>query len=209
MDLYRMSTVDVPEFPIASGARGPWQQQRCDSLHCHDEWWSSVPPSIAICFTQSLKTLFCTTTSCHYDLIQKRCSTFVNMVVGRSHYPYESQRSTHCSRLTEYCRRSLDPLTHLTVLVHVHKADRSRTHHRHVTAFLPLLFIHSAHSPTFPSLHLRHNAFYNPSIALPTSQLILQRFPCFSYVTVHYPALPSLLLRHKLFTEFTWRAAHG
>ena len=29
-------------------------------------------------------------------------------------YPYESQRSTHCSRWTEYC--------------HVHKAGSSRTH---------------------------------------------------------------------------------
>ena len=26
----------------------------------------------------------------------------------------------------------------------------------------------SAHSPTFPSLHLRHNSFSNPSVALPT-----------------------------------------
>ena len=32
-------------------------------------------------------------------LIQERCSTFVNMVLVRSHYPYESQRSTHCGRL--------------------------------------------------------------------------------------------------------------
>ena len=40
-------------------------------------------------------------------LIQERCSSFVNMILGRSHYPYESQRSTHCSRMTEYCRRWL------------------------------------------------------------------------------------------------------
>ena len=40
-----------------------------------------------------------------------------------------------------------------------------------------------AHSPTFPSLHLRHSSFSNPSIASPTSQLILQRFFRFSYVT--------------------------
>ena len=33
-----------------------------------------------------------------------------------------------------------------------------------------------AHSPTFPSLHLRHNSFSNPSVTSPTSQLILQRF---------------------------------
>ena len=40
----------------------------------------------------------------------------------------------------------------------------------------------TAHSPTFPSLHLHHNSFSNPSIALPTSQLILQPFFRFSYV---------------------------
>ena len=54
----------------------------------------------------------------------------------------------------------------------------------------------SAHSPTFPSLHLRHNSFSNPSIALPTSQLILQSFRCLTYVTDHSPNL-SLLLRHS------------
>ena len=42
-----------------------------------------------------------------------------------------------------------------------------------------------AHSRTFPSLHLCHNSFYNPSVPLPTSQLILQPFRCFIYVTVH------------------------
>ena len=57
----------------------------------------------------------------------------------------------------------------------------------------------SAHSATFPSLHLSHSSFSNPSVALPTSQLILQPFRRFTYVTVHSPALLSLLLRHKLF----------
>ena len=33
-----------------------------------------------------------------------------------------------------------------------------------------------AHSPTFPLLHLRHSSFSNISVALPTSQLILQHF---------------------------------
>ena len=31
----------------------------------------------------------------------------------------------------------------------------------------------TAHSPTFPSLNIRHSSFSNPSVALPTSQLIL------------------------------------
>ena len=57
-----------------------------------------------------------------------------------------------------------------------------------------------AHSPNFPSLHLRHNLFSNPSVALPTSQLILQPSRCFTYVTAHSPTLLSLFLRHKLFT---------
>ena len=43
---------------------------------------------------------------------------------------------------------------------------------------------------------------------LENSQLILQPFRCFIYVTVHSPTLLSLLLRHKLFTCFTWRAAY-
>ena len=57
-----------------------------------------------------------------------------------------------------------------------------------------------AHSPAFPSLHLRHNSFSNPSVALPTSQLIFQPLRCFTYVTVHSPTLLSLLLCHKLFS---------
>ena len=57
-----------------------------------------------------------------------------------------------------------------------------------------------AHSPTFSSLPLHHSSFSNPSIALPTSKLILQPFCCFTYITVHSPTLLSLLLRHKLFT---------
>ena len=58
-----------------------------------------------------------------------------------------------------------------------------------------------AHSPTFPSLHLRHNSFSNPSVALPTSQLILQSFRHFTYVAAHSPTLPSLQLRHSSFSN--------
>ena len=61
----------------------------------------------------------------------------------------------------------------------------------------------------FPSIHLRHSSFSNPSVALPMSQLILQPFRCFIYVTAHSPILLSLLLRHRLFTYVTWLAAHG
>ena len=41
----------------------------------------------------------------------------------------------------------------------------------------------TAHSPTLPSLYLCHNSLSSPSVASPTSQLILQPFFCFSYVT--------------------------
>ena len=58
------------------------------------------------------------------------------------------------------------------------------------------------------SLHLCHSSFSNPSVALPTSQLILQPFCCFTYITTHSPTLLSLFLRHRLFTYLPWRAAH-
>ena len=41
----------------------------------------------------------------------------------------------------------------------------------------------TTHSPTLPSLYLRHSSFSNPSVASPTSQFILQPFFRFSYVT--------------------------
>ena len=59
----------------------------------------------------------------------------------------------------------------------------------------------SAHSPTFPSLHLRHSSFSNPSVSLPTSQFILQPFRCFTYVTAHSPTLPLLHLRCSSFSN--------
>ena len=44
-------------------------------------------------------------------------------------------------------------------------------------------FIHvTTHSPTLPSLYLRHSSFSNPSVASSTSQFILQPFFRFSYV---------------------------
>ena len=41
----------------------------------------------------------------------------------------------------------------------------------------------TTHSPTLPSLYLRHSSFFNPSVASPTSQFILQPFFRFPYVT--------------------------
>ena len=79
-------------------------------------------------------------------------------------------------------------------------------HLRHSSLSNPSVASPTAHYPTFPSLHLRHNSFSNPSIALHTSQLILKPFRCFTYITDHSPTLLSLLLRHRLFTYVTRRA---
>ena len=69
------------------------------------------------------------------------------------------------------------------------------------TLLSPLLRHSRTHSPSFPSLHLRHTSFSNPSLAVPTSQLILQPFRCFTYVTAHSPTLLLLHLRHSSFSN--------
>ena len=51
----------------------------------------------------------------------------------------------------------------------------------------------TTHSPTLPSLYLRHSSFPNPYVVSPTSQFILQ--PC----SAHSPSFPSLHLRHSSF----------
>ena len=83
-------------------------------------------------------------------------------------------------------------------------------HLRHSSFSNPSLALPtSTHSRTLPLLHLRHSSFSNPSLALPMSQLILQTFRCFTYVTAHSPTVLSLPLCHRIFTYVTWRAAHG
>ena len=60
-----------------------------------------------------------------------------------------------------------------------------------------------AHSPTFPSLHLRQSSFSNTYFDLPKSQLTLQPFRWFTYVTAHSPTLLSLLLCHISFSNLS------
>ena len=69
----------------------------------------------------------------------------------------------------------------------------------------------TAHSPTLPLLHQRHNSFSNPaelilqiSVASPTSQLILQPFRRFTYITAHSPIPPLLHLRHSSFSNHSF-----
>ena len=50
------------------------------------------------------------------------------------------------------------------------------------------------------------SSFSNPSVALPTSQLILLPFRCFTYITAHSATLFSPFLRHRLFTYVTSRS---
>ena len=83
----------------------------------------------------------------------------------------------------------------------------------------------TVHSPTLPSLRLRHSSFSNPSVASPTSQLILQPFFRFSYVTgssITSPGKPPMMYvyfsnlchftyvtDHKLSRCFTYVTAHS
>ena len=58
----------------------------------------------------------------------------------------------------------------------------------------------TAHSPTLPSLYLRHNSFTNPPVASPTSQIILQPFFRLSYVTgfsLTSPGEPPMACTHS------------
>ena len=55
----------------------------------------------------------------------------------------------------------------------------------------------TTHSPTLLSLHLRHNSFYSPFVASPTSQLNLQPFHCFTYVTGTSCTSPDELPIHR------------
>ena len=120
-------------------------------------------------------------------------------------------------------RRFTHVIVHSTILPLFHLRHR---HFTYVTAHSTTL---SPHSTILTSLHLRHSSFYNPSAALPTSQLILQSFRCFTYVigtsptpqlilqpfcrfnyaTGHSTTLPLLHPRHRHFMYFTWRAAHA
>ena len=66
------------------------------------------------------------------------------------------------------------------------RLENEQSSHTQQSAFSNL-FCHftygTTHSPTVPSLYLRHSSFSNPFVASSTSQFILQPFFRFSYVT--------------------------
>ena len=71
-------------------------------------------------------------------------------------------------------------------------------------AFRRFMYV-TAHSPTLPSLYLRHNSFSNPSVALPMSQFILQPFFRFSYVTsssLNSPGEPPMIYNKRLYSNY-------
>ena len=59
------------------------------------------------------------------------------------------------------------------------------------------------HSSTLTSLHLRHSSFSNPSATLPTSQLILQPFRCFTYIIGTSPTSHLILQPFRRFIYAT------
>ena len=66
----------------------------------------------------------------------------------------------------------------------------------------------TSHSPTLPSLYLRHSWYSNPSVASPTSQIILQPFFRFSNIkgfSLTSPREPQKLLKKVL---LQWIPAH-
>ena len=88
------------------------------------------------------------------------------------------------------------------VMSRAHSPSFPSLHLRHSSFSRAHNYSHSrAHSPSFPSLHLCHSSFSNSSVALPTSQFILQPFHYFTYVTAHSPTLPSLYLHHSSFSN--------
>ena len=92
MDSYRASTVDVPECSISSSARVRAISSDitpCIVMKNNGVLYHQVPHIVPVnsCVPQHRAPSI---------LIQERFSSFVKMVLGRSHYPYESQCSIHC-----------------------------------------------------------------------------------------------------------------
>ena len=128
-DSYRVSTVDVPESASAQlvndSSRGvtPCIIFKNDGV-LYQQVLHAVSENILV----------------YYDIVPLQFwSRNVALVIALALSVWKSA----FYRL-QYIDSILSPvtvLTRLTVLVHVHKAGSSRTHHRHVTAVFPVLFI--------------------------------------------------------------------
>ena len=161
------------------------------TLHLRHNSFSN--PSVALPTSQLVLQLF----HC-FTYVTLHCPTFLSLLLRHSRAHSPTFPSLHL------CHNSFSnpsfalPTSHL-----IFQPFRCFTYVTvYSPTFLSLLLRHSrAHSPTSPSLLLRHNSFSNPSVVFPTSQLILQPFRCFSYVTAHSPTLPLLHLRHSSFSN--------
>ena len=107
---------------------------------------------------------------------------------------------THRHLLNSYMHRVFQNWTNKWCVCHkVHNSDSKFTNTNYSGIYIWAEVI----LQPFTSLHLHHSSFSNPSVALPTSQLILilKAFRHFTYVTAHSPILPSLYLRHNSFSN--------
>ena len=81
---------------------------------------------------------------------------------------------------------------------------RLQNHHEHIKHHHRGMDSASFSNPS--SLHLRHSSFSNPPAALPTSQLVLQPFRCFTTVIDISPTSQLIL---QLFCSFIYVTAHS
>ena len=101
----------------------------------------------------------------------------------------------------------LQPFLHFTYII-THSPTLPSLYLRHSSFSNPSFASPTSqppHSPTLTSLDLCHSSFSNPSAALPTSQLYLQPFLCFTYVIGTSPTSQLILQPFRRFIYATAR----
>ena len=86
--LHNLSWLAAQDVPYSSSGVTPCTVMKNDGILCHQ-----MSPRASLSPWKHSCVLRYRATSC---LIQERCSSFVKVVLGRSHYPYDSKRSTDC-----------------------------------------------------------------------------------------------------------------
>ena len=151
---------------------------------------------------------------CHFNYVTAHSPIFLSFHLRHSSFSNPSVALPTSQLLLQPFRCFTYVTAHSQTLIQLLLRHRLFTYvtwrvvHGQLQSFCHFTYV-TAHSPIFLSFHLRHSSFFNHSVALPTSQLLLQPFRCFTYVTAYSPTLISLLLRHRLFTYVAWRTAHG
>ena len=107
--------------------------------------------------------------------------------------------ASHTSQLCSFSKLSVTSRTSQLILQSFRRFTYVRAH----SLTLPLLHLwrSSFSNPSFASHTTQLCSFSNLSISSPTSQLILQPFRRFTYVTTHSPTLLLLHLRHSSFSN--------